>query len=81
MPKKSITKIHLKIRYLKFYWNFPGANELKLIIDTVMVQRNLLGSMFLSKYRKPNCLTKNLSLSFLQEFMVICVILTLSPLG
>ena len=29
MPQKSITKIHLKITYLKFHSNFPGANELK----------------------------------------------------
>ena len=28
MPKPSITKIHVKIRYLKFISNFPGANEL-----------------------------------------------------
>ena len=29
MPKPSITKICLKITYLKFHSNFPGANELK----------------------------------------------------
>ena len=28
MPQPSITKIHLKITYLKFHSNFPGANEL-----------------------------------------------------
>ena len=28
MPQPSITKIRLKITYLKFYWNSPGANEL-----------------------------------------------------
>ena len=28
MPQSSITKILLKITYLKFYWNSPGANEL-----------------------------------------------------
>ena len=31
MPQPSITKIHLKITYLKFHSNFPGANELKNI--------------------------------------------------
>ena len=28
IPQLSITKIHLKIPYLKFHTNFPGANEL-----------------------------------------------------
>ena len=28
MPQPSITKICLKITYLKFHSNFPGANEL-----------------------------------------------------
>ena len=28
MPQPSITKIPLKITYLKFHWNFPWANEL-----------------------------------------------------
>ena len=28
MPQPSITKIHLKMTYLKFHSNFPGANEL-----------------------------------------------------
>ena len=28
MPQPVITKIHLKITYLKFHSNFPGANEL-----------------------------------------------------
>ena len=28
MPQPSITKIHLKITYLNFYSDFPGANEL-----------------------------------------------------
>ena len=28
MPQPSITKIRLKITYLKFHSNFPGANEL-----------------------------------------------------
>ena len=27
MPQPSISKICLKIKYLKFYSNFPGANE------------------------------------------------------
>ena len=26
-PQPSTTKIHLKITYLKFHWNFPGANS------------------------------------------------------
>ena len=30
MPQPSITKIRLKVTYLKFHSNFPGANELKL---------------------------------------------------
>ena len=30
MPQPPITKIHLKITYLKFHSNFPGANELML---------------------------------------------------
>ena len=29
MPQPSITKIRLKITYLKFHSNFPGSNELK----------------------------------------------------
>ena len=29
MPQPSITKIGLKITYIKFHSNFPGANELK----------------------------------------------------
>ena len=29
MPQPSITKIHLKITYKKFYWNFPWANGWK----------------------------------------------------
>ena len=29
MPQPTITKIRLKITYLKFHSNFPGANELK----------------------------------------------------
>ena len=28
MPQPSTTKIHLKMTYLKFHSNFPGANEL-----------------------------------------------------
>ena len=28
MPQPSVIKFHLKITYLKFYWNSPGANEL-----------------------------------------------------
>ena len=28
MPQQSVIKIHLKITYLKFHSNFPGANEL-----------------------------------------------------
>ena len=31
MLQSSITKIHLKITYLKFHSNFPGANKLILI--------------------------------------------------
>ena len=30
MPQPSITKICLKIRYLKYHSNFPGTNELKI---------------------------------------------------
>ena len=30
MPQPSITKIHVKITYLKLHLNFPGANELLL---------------------------------------------------
>ena len=30
MPQPSITKIRLKITYLKFYWNSPGASELNI---------------------------------------------------
>ena len=32
MPQLSTTKIHLKITYLKFHSNFPGANELRIWI-------------------------------------------------
>ena len=28
MSQPSVTKIRLKITYIKFYWNSPGANEL-----------------------------------------------------
>ena len=31
MPQLSITKICLKITYLEFYSNFPGASELMLV--------------------------------------------------
>ena len=34
LPYPSITKISLKIIYLKFNWNLPGANELKSIPRT-----------------------------------------------
>ena len=27
MPQPTIAKIHLKMTYLKFHWNFPGDNE------------------------------------------------------
>ena len=30
MPKPTITKIHLKITYLKLHSNLPGANELNI---------------------------------------------------
>ena len=30
MPQPSVTKICLKITYLKFHSNFPGANELSV---------------------------------------------------
>ena len=30
-PQPSIAKISLKITYLNFHWNFPGANELTFI--------------------------------------------------
>ena len=30
MPQPAITKIRLKITYLKFHSNFPGANELMI---------------------------------------------------
>ena len=33
MPQPSIIKIRLKITYLKFQSNFPGANELIITID------------------------------------------------
>ena len=32
MPLSSVAEIHLKITYLKFSSNFPGANELSLHI-------------------------------------------------
>ena len=35
MPQPSITKIHLKITYLKFHSNSPGANELIAPLTTV----------------------------------------------
>ena len=34
MPQSSITKICLKIIYLKFHSNFPGANELQRLPNT-----------------------------------------------
>ena len=34
MPRPSITKIHLKITYLKFHSNFPRVNELILLAKT-----------------------------------------------
>ena len=38
MPQPSITKIRLKITYLKFHWNFSGAN-VKLSWIYLMVRR------------------------------------------
>ena len=38
IPQPSIAKIRLKITYLKFYWNFPGANELKVEISKWLIQ-------------------------------------------
>ena len=32
MPQPSIPKIHLKITYSKFHSNFPGANELIMVV-------------------------------------------------
>ena len=29
IPQPSVTEIGLKITYLKFCWNLPGANELR----------------------------------------------------
>ena len=29
ISQPSVTKISLKIIFLKFYWNLPGANELR----------------------------------------------------
>ena len=42
MPKPSLTKLHLKITYLKFYSNIPGANELNttrvvIIINVIII--------------------------------------------
>ena len=36
-PQPSITNISLKITYLKFHWNFPGANELTCNPDLLHV--------------------------------------------
>ena len=37
MPSTSVTKIRLKITYLKFHSNFPGANELTWLLQLVTV--------------------------------------------
>ena len=34
IPKPPIAKISLKITYLNFHWNLPGANELMLFLNT-----------------------------------------------
>ena len=41
MPQQSVTKIRLKLAYLKFHSNFPGANELIVWIN----QSSPLGSL------------------------------------
>ena len=41
MPQPSITKIHLKITYLKFPSHFPGANELKCENETWVTDRKI----------------------------------------
>ena len=38
MPQLSITKICLKITYIKFYSNLPGANELSVQFKLISVQ-------------------------------------------
>ena len=45
MPQPSITKIRLKITYLNFHANFPGANELILFVRAVMLS-TILSQLF-----------------------------------
>ena len=40
MPQPSITKICLKITYLKFHSNFPGANKIKSIFSITFLDTN-----------------------------------------
>ena len=55
MPQPSITKIRLKITYLKFQSNFPGANELIIVIKFMWFiyyihQGLFIGSGVITKY-------------------------------
>ena len=40
IPQPSITKIHLKMTYLKFHLSFPGANELKAYFTDAYMYRS-----------------------------------------
>ena len=45
MPQPSITKMRLKITYLKCHWNFPGVNVLKYLKYTVQILNIFRGWM------------------------------------
>ena len=44
MPQPSITKISLKITYLKFHSNFPGVNELVLTFSIPVTAHSIPGA-------------------------------------
>ena len=47
IPQPSITKINLKITYLKFHWNLPVANELRCTLLLTWCHDMETYSMFL----------------------------------
>ena len=52
MPQLPITKIRLKITYLKFYWNSPGANEFICLEYEVYMQMYCINPQELIKTHK-----------------------------
>ena len=62
MPQTSISKVHLKITYLKFHSNFPGANELMNRGPGTQQLQGIMLSVQQSNLSPPlHCLTKIIS--------------------